>query len=42
MGQQGEVMCKCQMSDDFGCPHCNGNMIDIEGSYICKDCDFID
>lgn len=43
MGQDAHdgTMCTCRM-DDFNCPHCGGNMIDIEGCYICKDCDFID
>ena len=40
-GQEHTIMCKCQMKD-FTCPHCNGNMIDIEGCYICRDCEFID
>jgi len=30
------------MNNDFTCPRCGGNMIDIEGHYICKDCDFVD
>lgn len=30
------------MSDQFVCPRCGGDMIDIEGHYVCKDCDYID
>ena len=30
-----------KMSEDFSCPCCGGNMIDIEGHYICQDCEFI-
>ena len=41
MGQVGEIMCKCQMTDDFGCPHCGGNMTDHEGYYVCA-CGFIE
>jgi len=41
-GQEYTIMCKCQMNEDFNCPHCNGNMIDIEGCYICRECEFID
>jgi len=33
--------CGCRM-EDFYCPHCGGNMIDIESYYICEDCEFID
>ena len=34
--------CGCRMNENFCCPHCSGNMIDIEGHYICQDCEFID
>lgn len=37
-----EPPCNCKMDDDFGCPHCGGNMIDIEGHFVCRDCEFID
>jgi len=29
------------MLEDFTCPFCGGSMIDIEGHYICKDCNFV-
>lgn len=41
MGQQGEIMCKCQMDEDFNCPHCGENMTDHLGCYVCG-CGFID
>jgi len=30
------------MLDGFICPRCGGNMIDVQGIYICKECDYID
>lgn len=30
-----------KMTDDFKCPFCDATMIDIEGHYICVDCNFV-
>lgn len=37
-----EPQCNCHMTNDFTCPHCGGNMIDVMGHYVCPDCEFID
>ena len=42
MEELEEPQCNCHMNKDFTCPHCGGRMIDIEGHYVCEDCEFID